>query len=233
MGILLSCIVGAILFTIYILLSYKEKNIKGLLVKSFVSVSYLLVAAFSTFSNPDNYFFGILVIIAGILGLKGDIYLEQKWMYPDHKDDYMKIGFICFGIGHIFYIWAMYTMIDLTMTERLIPLAFGILLVLGNLILEKPTKQKFGKYKGYVCAYGLVLGYTTALGALIYCKTGDAYALVFAIGGVSFMVSDLVLSQIYFGENKNTSANFVINMITYYLAQFVIALTPAFIGIEW
>ena len=232
MTMFLSCLAGAILLAIYIAKCRKQRNIKGLLVKGFISVSYILTAAFATFSNPENYFFGILVIIAGVLGLKGDIYLDQKYLYPEHKDDYLKIGFICFGIGHIFYIWALYTMVDLTMIERLIPLAFGVLTVVFNLIMEKPTRQHFGKYKSYVCVYGLVLGYTTALATLIYYKTGDTYALVFALGGLSFIVSDVELSQMYFAEGKNNSVRFTINIITYYLAQFLIALTPAFIGID-
>ena len=224
-----SCAVGLVLFCVYIALSINGKNIKGLSVKGFVSMAYLLVAAFATLSNPDNVLYGIPVIIAGILGLKGDIYLEQKWMYKEHKDDYLSIGFVCFGLGHLFYIWALHQQISLSTAEHLIPVAGGVVMFLGNLIMEKPTKQNFGKFKGYVGAYALVLGYSTALSVLIYAKTGAVFALIFALGCVSFMASDLVLSQIYFGQNKDTKANFVVNMIAYYLAQFLIALTPAFV----
>lgn len=224
-----SCAVGFVLFCVYIAMSIKGKNIKGVCVKGFVSVCYLLVAAFATLSNPDAVFYGIPVLIAGVLGLKGDIYLEQKWMYGEHKDDYLKIGFICFGLGHLFYIWALHQRVSLTPAEHLIPVAGGLVMFIGNLIMEKPTKQCFGKFRAYVGVYALVLGYSTALSVLIYIKTGAVFALIFALGCLSFMASDLVLSQIYFGKDKDTPVTFVTNMITYYLAQFLIALTPAFV----
>ena len=224
-----SCAIGFVLFCVYIAISIKEKNIKGVCVKGFVSVAYLLVAAFGTLSNPDALLYGIPVIIAGVLGLKGDIYLEQKWMYKQHHDDYLRIGFICFGMGHLFYIWALHQRVSLSGAEYLIPVAGGLLMFIGNLVMEKPTKQDFGKFRWFVGAYAFVLGYSTALSVLIYFKTGAVFSLMFALGCVSFMASDLVLSQIYFGKNKATPTTFVVNMVAYYLAQFLIALTPAFV----
>ena len=224
-----SCAAGAVLLAVYIALCRKERCVKGLFVKSFVSVSYLLAGAFAILSNPDSLFYGLPIIIAGVLGLKGDIYLDQKWMYDEHKDNYLRIGFICFGLGHFFYMWSLHQKVELTAIEHLIPVAGGIFMVAFNLIMEKPTKQDFGKFRPFVSIYALVLGYTTALSVLIYIKTDALFALIFALGCVSFMVSDLELSQMYFCKGKNNSVRFTINIITYYLAQFLIAITPAFV----
>lgn len=232
MAMFLSCTAGAVLLAIYIAKCRKQRNVRGLFVKSFVSVCYLLTCAFAIISNPEHYYFGILVMIGGILGLMGDIYLDQKWMYDEHRDEYLKIGFICFGLGHIFYIWALYMMVDLPVIHRIIPFIIGAAFVIFTLLTEKPTKQHFGKFKPYVCIYGLMLGYTTALSIRIFRLTGYKFALVFALGCTMFTISDIVLSQMYFAEGKNNSVRFTINIITYYLAQFLIALTPAFIGIE-
>lgn len=233
MAMYLSCIAGAILLLIYIIMCHKQRNVKGLFVKSFVSVCYLLTCAFAIIANPEHYYFGVLVMIGGILGLMGDIFLDQKWMYKEDHDDYTKIGFICFGLGHIFYIWAMFTMVDLPWKHRLLPLVIGLAFVAFNLICEKPTKQNFGKFKAYVCAYGLMLGYTTALSIRIFRLFGYKFALVFALGCAFFAISDMVLSHMYFGKpEKNNPKNFTINIITYYTAQFLIALSPAFIGID-
>ncbi len=224
-----SCVAGAVLLGAYIALCRKQRCVKGLFVKSFVSICYLLAAAFAILSNPDSVFYGIPVLIAGVLGLKGDIYLDQKWMYDEHKDNYLRIGFICFGLGHFFYMWSLHQKIELTAVQHLIPVAFGVFMVAFNLIMEKPTKQDFGKFRPFVSIYALVLGYTTALAVLIYIKTSAVFALIFAIGCVSFMASDLELSQMYFCKGKNNAVRFTINIITYYLAQFLIAVTPAFV----
>ncbi|MBO7318543.1 MAG: lysoplasmalogenase, partial [Clostridia bacterium] len=210
----------------------KQRNVKGLFVKSFVSVCFLLTCAFATISNPEYCYFGILVLVGGILGLMGDIYLDQKWMYEGDKDEYLKIGFTCFGLGHIFYIWALYKMVDLEPFHRIMPLIIGLAFVIFTVLTEKPTKQHYGKFKPYVCGYGLMLGYTTALSIRIFRLTGYKFALFFGLGCAFFAISDIILSQMYFGKNKNNSVTFTANIIAYYAAQFLIALSPAFIGIE-
>jgi hypothetical protein len=50
------------------------------------------------------------------------------------------------------------------------------------------------------------------------------YILMF-IGGILFLISDMILSAMYFDKNqsKNTSVNVVLNHATYYAAQFCIA----------
>lgn len=232
MAMFLSCLAGAILLVIYIISCHKKRNVKGIFVKSFVSVCYLLTCAFATLANPEQYYFGILVMIGGILGLMGDIYLDQKWMYEDDKDEYLKIGFICFGLGHIFYIWALYKIVDLAPFHRIMPLVIGLGIVIFILVTEKPTKQHYGKFKPFVCGYGLMLGYTTALSIRIFRLTGYKFALLFGLGGAFFALSDIILSHMYFGKKANSSAFFIANIITYYTAQFLIALSPAFIGIE-
>ncbi len=232
MAMFLSCFAGAVLLLIYIISCHKKRNVKGLFVKSFVSVCYLLTCAFATLANPEQYRFGILVLIGGVLGLMGDIYLDQKWMYDQDKDEYLKIGFICFGLGHVFYIWALYTLVDLEPFHRVMPLIIALAILIFTLVTEKPTKQHYGKFKPYVCGYGLMLGYTTGLAIRIFRLTGYKFALVFGIGCALFAISDIVLSQMYFGQKGKSSAFFTANIISYYAAQFLIALSPAFVGIE-
>ena len=232
MAMFLSCIAGAILLLIYIIMCRKQRNIKGLFVKSFVSVCYLLTCAFATLANPEQYYFGILVMVGGILGLMGDIYLDQKWMYKEDSDAYLKIGFICFGLGHIFYIWALYKIVDLAPFHRIMPLVIGLGIVIFTLVTEKPTQQHYGKFKPFVCGYGLMLGYTTALSIRIFRLTGYKFALLFGLGGAFFAISDIILSHMYFGKKGKSPAFFTANIIAYYAAQFLIALSPAFIGVE-
>lgn len=232
MAMFLSCLAGAILLLIYIIMCHKQRNVKGLFVKSFVSVCYLLTCGFAIISNPEHYYFGILVFIGGILGLMGDIYLDQKWMYKEDSDEYLKIGFICFGLGHVFYIWAMYTLVDLEPFHKIMPFIIGLAFVIFTIATEKPTKQHFGKFKPFVCGYGLMLGYTTALSIRIFRLTGYKFALFFGLGCALFAISDIILSQMYFGKNKNNSVTFTLNIIAYYGAQFLIALSPAFVAID-
>ena len=50
------------------------------------------------------------------------------------------------------------------------------------------------------------------------------------IGGVSFAISDLILSGTYFGEGKDRPIDLALNYITCYAAQFLIASALVFIA---
>ncbi len=48
-------------------------------------------------------------------------------------------------------------------------------------------------------------------------------------GGIFFLISDLILSGTYFGEGKNRPVDIIINHVTYYIAQFLIASSLLFL----
>ena len=54
--------------------------------------------------------------------------------------------------------------------------------------------------------------------------------IVMTVGGIFFIISDLILSGMYFDieKSKNTPVNIVLNHATYYIAQFVIAASIMF-----
>ena len=111
----------------------------------------------------------------------------------------------------------------LKLTFNVVPVAIGAVIALGNLVLEKPTQQKFGKFKAIVTVYGLILGTMAGTALMAYIKTKQPAFLVYTIGAVFFLLSDLILSPMYFGEGKNTPVNFVLNHTTYYVGQYMIA----------
>ncbi len=49
-------------------------------------------------------------------------------------------------------------------------------------------------------------------------------------GSVFFLVSDFILSGTYFGSGKSRPVDIVTNHVTYYIAQFAIALSLCFIS---
>ena len=52
--------------------------------------------------------------------------------------------------------------------------------------------------------------------------------LMLFIGGISFALSDLVLSGTYFGKGKDRPIDLILNYIFYYGAQFTIAFSLFF-----
>ncbi|MBR5438280.1 MAG: lysoplasmalogenase [Clostridia bacterium] len=201
----------------------KQRSIGGVFIKNITSLFFLFTTATAIYYNQDFWKYGILILIGGVFGILGDIYLDQKWLYPQHNDSYLNAGFVSFGIGHFFYMGAISLHLGFGIKDFLVPLIAGVGVAAFTLITEKPTKCNFGKFRAIVTVYCLVIGAMagTTLWGMIQTGFSVQY-IVLVVAAVLFLLSDIVLSSMYFGT-KNTPAFFVINHTTYYFAQFLIA----------
>lgn len=231
MLVALPCILGFICFMIFTIKCHKQRSIEGVFIKNFASIFFILTAATATYLNPDMWRFGLTVVLGGSIGMLGDIYLDQKWVYPQHNDQYLNIGFISFGIGHFFYIGGMYYQAKFTPKDMIVPIIIGFVVCFVNLLLEKPTKQNYGKFKLIASVYTVVLATMMGTALWAFVKTGQTAYIIYTVGGALFLLSDVILSPMYFAieQDRNTPVNFVLNHTTYYLAQYLIALTPLLI----
>ena len=176
---------------------------------------------------------GAFVVPGLVFGLMGDIWLDLKFVYARDDAPLTHAGFATFGVGHIlnqlgllfqYYIHGRPGWV-------LVPMGLALLLTVGNVAMEKPMKLRFGTMKPVVLAYGFLLFLSVLLsGSLALLHQWRETALnLFFVGAVMFALSDLVLSGTYFGEGKDRPVDIVLNYLTYFPAQFLIALSLAFI----
>lgn len=230
---IVSIILGALFLLWYIISCCKRRNVPGLLIKSIVSVLYITTAAFAIMERPENFKYGLWIIIGGVFGLLGDVYLDQKWIHLESMENYLRMGFFVFAIGHIFYIVATIETADLGIKDMLFPALIAVGFPVLNVLLSKPLKQDFGKFGAFVFCYGMVLSFMVALSGMAYYKTESKAFLIYLIAGLFFFVSDIILSAIYFTRDgkKVTVARFILNIIAYYVAQYLIAITTYFVEV--
>lgn len=225
---------GLIFLIAFIVKCKDKRSVGGVFLKNIVSIFFILTAVCGIFANPTQWKYGALIMLGLVFGMLGDIYLDQKWVYPDDMKMYLNAGFVFFGIGHLCYIPAIFMTSGMGAKDIIIPIIVGIVIGLGNLILEKPMKQNFGRFRVIVTVYGFILAAMAATAVVAAVKTGYTAFIVYAVGAVLFMISDLILSPMYFGEGKNTPTNFILNHVTYYAGQYMIALSiillPRLIG---
>lgn len=226
-------VLGALFLLWYILKCCKGRNVPGVMVKSMVSVLYIATAAFAIVERPETIKYGVMIIIGGVFGLLGDVYLDQKWIHKDSNDDYLKMGFSVFAIGHLFYIFATMEVTDIGLKDMIIPALLAVGFPILNECLKKPLKQDFGKFRGFVFCYGMVLSFMVALSGVAYYKTSSKAFLIYLVAGLFFFVSDIILSAIYFTRDgkKVTVTRFILNIIAYYVAQYLIAITTYFVEV--
>lgn len=233
---MLVCIIltslGILSVVFYLLEKCRRYSLKGVLIKCVASLLFIATAIAANAQN-NGHILSNFVIAGLIVGLLGDIFLDLKYVYPKDSKLYTYAGFIVFGIGHILFVTGLMLEFysDGSMLYFLIPISGSILFVIINLLLEKPMKHSFKGYKFIVSIYAFLLAMNplTSLLLCIYLNWSSTALIMFFIGGILFTISDLVLSGTYFGKDHEKPLDFILNYLTYYGAQFVIAFALLFL----
>lgn len=231
MGLLYVCLVlGIISVVVFIRLRVEAVGIKALAVKVVAGVFYIFVAMIAS-AQVGYPVFGMLIAAGQIFGLLGDIFLDQKYMHEEQGTCYTHMGFSVFAIGHLLFIVGLILHYECSFIEVIIGLV-GALLITGFVVLtEKPFGLNYGKMRLDVTTYSLIIGMSTMMPLSLFIFRGfeGTQLFIFFGGMIAFLISDLVLSQIYFAKGQNNSRNVIVNYVFYYGAQYIIAASILFL----
>ena len=228
--ILLVC--GAVLLALFLREKLRGPSLRAAILKSLTSALFVALAccgAFRASGGGAGTILGPFVVAGLVFGLMGDIWLDLKYVYPADDAALTYAGFATFGVGHILYQLGL--ILQFYVHGRvgyvLIPLLLAMALSAGNVLMEKPMKLRYGQMKPVVLAYGFLLFLTVLLsGSLaLLQRWGEPALNLFFIGAVLFALSDLVLSGTYFGVGKDRPVDIVLNYLSYFPAQYLIALS--------
>ena len=227
---LITLVLGAVVALIFCIKRAKGFGVGTLMWKIASSLCFLLTGAAALITHPENTIYGTLLLFGGALGMCGDITLDLKGIYPQDQKPFMYSGFIFFLIGHLFYQAGVLIKAQLSTVTVLICVGACVVFGVLNLLSEKLMKLNFGEYKAIVFLYSIILALTVAFSAAAMFTTGYEKAyIVLTVGGVLFMLSDLILSGTYFGEGKDRPVDYFTNHFAYYASQFVIMSSILFI----
>lgn len=222
-------VIGILATVVFLVLRVKRGGIAALYAKAAASLCFIATAVAATNENRSFLGFGSFMTIGLVCGLLGDVWLDLKWIYLQDKDSYLYSGFIFFLLGHICFITAVFNASPYTPLSAVIAAAAALVIAVIAILLEKPLKMHYGKFKWIVFLYSLTLSMTMTMAMVTAVITHfQTMWVVMSVGGLLFLLSDLVLSGMYFGEGKNTKFNVVLNHSLYYAAQFIMAATVLF-----
>ncbi len=166
----------------------------------------------------------LLIAFGLVLGLIGDVLLAMRFEYRERHDLFFLIGAISFALGHVLYIAALLGVNGRAWLPA-IPFWIGLLVIAGVSAFRFQADAGRMQIPGY--GYMALVAAMGAIACGLAVKTGGTAAVLFAIGGVLFLISDTILSIHTFGTAKDVAYNRWVHY-TYYAAQLLIAWSLAF-----
>ncbi len=204
----------------------KGANIWGLFAKTLASIALVvsgIIALIYHLIAFQNFF--MLVVFGLFCGMMGDILLELKVIYKEHSDIYLNAGMIAFGVGHLLYLAAISQLAMSFAMEIIKPLlvsvAVAVVLTIAIIAVGKKfMKLNFGKHYYPTIAYTFLLTFASAY-SLILAVT-NTHLLLISVGIIFILLSDILLSEQYFGTKANSKLYHVLNHSLYYAGQILI-----------
>ena len=216
--IIISFIVVALFFVplIYTLLNrkYRRFYVPAKMINSAVFVINLCVLTrISGSSTAFAYLMpGFLLCFAGDLFMG----LHNRQV----KKQYLLLGTFLFLLGHICFISYLYTLSDFTPYDLILP----ILGVIGVSVLRRIPSCFLGKFAYAGMGYAIFVCTMAGKSIQVLWTHPGAKGICLALGGIFFLTSDVLIAPLYF-KKKRAWAVHGLNIGTYYLAMFFIAVS--------
>lgn len=209
-----------IVMSIYIYVEYLKKWKAAVVLKGCASFLFVLLGfeCSKVFSNTQ---FCKMVRIGLILGLIADILLNLRFVFAKKGKIVFLVGILVFLTGHILYLCALIP----TVNNIVVPIVAGVVLsaILLKWIFTKIEAEKAFKIFGIFYIGVIVIMNCFAVANLLQDVTNTKY-IVFTVGAVLFLISDIVLILNTFGKETKQSLR-VTNLVLYYMGQILIALS--------
>lgn len=169
--------------------------------------------------------FARFTVLGLAFGLLGDQLLALRFLHPMKHDLFFTAGAGAFSVGHALYILALYGLAK-GVSPVFIPVwLLGLAACWGY---ARKSRYDAGKLRFGAMVYLALVALMWAVACAAAIKSFSVGALLFALGGLCFVISDNILCAFCFGQKKSFSENIALHA-SYYAAQLLIALSIAFV----
>lgn len=228
--IIIICL-GAVALFWFLFEKVKAYSLKAVFIKTTASMLFVVLGAYGLYKTNLKAF-SLFTVIGLSLGMLGDIFLDLKYVFKEKDFEFTLAGFIVFGLGHICYTTGLllefYT--NQNVLYIIIPLVLAVLMGPGSLLMEKTLKLNYGKLRWAAFCYAIAIFGFLFSGFSVWMMMGfkNTGLMMAFVGIIAFVTSDMILNFTYFGKDHEKPFDIISNTITYYGAQYVIALAILF-----
>jgi uncharacterized membrane protein YhhN len=216
--------ISAVFVGIFLRAFYKRAFNEALIFKGLASLCFVILGAAIYLAGAQSLP-ELLVLIGLCCGIVGDEIIALCQVLPKHDKRAFLSGGVCFIVGHICYVVALF----MRGTISWIGLALtAVLLAALTVIYARKTKYFIPEMRRSTSLYFFIVIAFASVSAGAFFGGFEPFALLFAMGGLLFAMSDNILFAYKLGKNPKFSQNIILH-VAYYLAQFSIAWSIAFI----
>ena len=214
---------GAILETLFIMRSYKRRDLATVVLKTAASAVFVCLGLLQARHTAAQTY--AQAIVAGLVcGMLGDLLLALRFLSRKLHQFFFVAGSLAFFAGHVLYNIAILTLCPQAWLYA-IPIA---VVALGAACFYAYAKQvRAGKITPLGVAYIAAVLFMTACAATGAFISSNRALFLFFVGGICFSTSDNMLVVLSFGKNDSPYRNAVLHVL-YYMAQIFIAMTLRF-----
>ena len=213
---------AVLLVFLYILIEIKGNPIQAFFMKALASFGFIMVFVNASFERDVLKLFIFLFLLGLVSGLLGDLFLALRPLRPkDENEMLINRGILAFSIGHIFYFFGLLMISDFHYMAIVVSVSVTILVIVMSYVLKFDMKKN--QIPSYIYSFLIFLMVGQAIG-LSMVEGFSGGPLIIMIGAIFFGLSDLILAPIYF-KGVEDKKMIVLNLITYYSAQFLIAIS--------
>lgn len=192
-------------------LAFKFSTSLGFLFSSFM---------FSRMSLNQSFFFSMLPAL--ILCMIGDISLA---LYDTvGKKPMFLCGLCSFLLGHIAFAFSLDSISRLSPIQLILP----FLGLITTAFLIRLKNMNCDGFRAYILLYSFFVTLLLSKGFSVLLKISDSGGILIFLGSLFFFISDLIILFLYFYSKKYCFTRFL-NLFTYYLAQYFLALSMLYI----
>ncbi|MBR3124303.1 MAG: lysoplasmalogenase [Mogibacterium sp.] len=207
-------ILCAVLARFFLVAESREEYVKAVILKGLASLCFV---AIGLICSPGTHV-ASMIVTGLIIGSIADVLLNLSMVFKEKGQLIFLVGIVVFLTGHIMYLAAVIPLC----TNKLVCIIIGLVLtaLLMVWIFQRITAKPAFKIFGVVYIGAIMLLNCVAIGNVIGSRS--PFNIVFAIGAVLFLVSDIVLILNTFGSEFRQSLRNT-NISLYYAGQLLIA----------
>jgi len=216
-------IVAILAASAFVVFSNGQKGLLSLSLKSISSFCFVvfgLLICFYKGLTTERLF----VVFGLIASCFGDVILGLPDMPEMNKKatTLTLIGGLSFAVAHVFYLTAMFLGFGFRWWVILVAVALGLIFFFGNKFIGK---LNYGKLTAGMPVYATFVSFVVAESIMGLVSGANTWgSIIILIGFVLFWLSDIVLMNIYFGNNKEDNVRlYYYNLSFYYAGQILIA----------